>query len=554
MLSPETLARIDSLYDAVLAPKLAAIDAPRRQVLGLAVRSAMVLLPPIVFLIARGLLAEALPFTSSTLATVLAWLWLVGGLIFVLVTHLLPGITAYANYRSRFKQEVVPEIFRIVSPTATYEPLQGITAEVFDAAGLFNTRGGFQSDDRVRGRLGRIAYEASEVGRSYSTTSGTTTTGNRTSHSHQVFRGLFFHLDSGRRLNGVVLIDPARARHDQLGPRDGLQPVTLDDPAFAKEFTVHASNQSEARALLTPGIRQRLLTLRGQAGKPVFLAFKEQRAYVAVDYGRTLFEPGVALSTSKEAVREIAGHFAFVEAIVRELGLSATSIDDSLLRGAGIEANPLAQLAAVKRGTMTASDVWDMAAASIDDAAGDGEELVPMPADTRIRLEHHADNLSISYGLRFGFWVLVAISLIGALVAVSALRAPAAPAWAATASAWVRTLPPVPRLDEIVAGAPTVWLIAGVVVAVLFGLWWSTYVRSVSVDSDRIRIYRGFRPFPRVYRRPPYGRAIRINTAVYIAKSDGVHMSNPTASPVLTEAEAKWLTSELKRALRTGRR
>jgi hypothetical protein len=28
---------------------------------------------------------------------------------------------------------------------------------------------------------------------------------------------------------------------------------------------------------------------------------------------------------------------------------------------------------------------------------------------------------------------------------------------------------------------------------------------------------------------------------------------NPTASPVLTEAEAKWLTSEMKRVLAQGR-
>ena len=70
-----------------------------------------------------------------------------------------------------------------------------------------------------------------------------------------------------------------------------------------------------------------------------------------------------------------------------------------------------------------------------------------------------------------------------------------------------------------------------------------------TIDTDRIRIYRGFRPFPRVYRRPLYGRAIRINTSLYIAKSEGVHVMNPTASPVLTEAEAQWLTSEMKRAL-----
>jgi hypothetical protein len=113
----------------------------------------------------------------------------------------------------------------------------------------------------------------------------------------------------------------------------------------------------------------------------------------------------------------------------------------------------------------------------------------------------------------------------------------------------VRTLPPVPCPDAFAAEAPTPWLIVGGVIAVLFALGWTGYVRRVSVDGDRIRIYRGFRPFPRVYHRPPYGRAIRIKTALYIAKSDVLHIMNPTASPILTEPEARWLTSEMKRAL-----
>ena len=144
---------------------------------------------------------------------------------------------------------------------------------------------------------------------------------------------------------------------------------------------------------------------------------------------------------------------------------------------------------------------------------------------------------------------MLGISLSGALLASSALRAEDAPEWARPASAWVRTLPPVPRLDTFTAAAPMPWMIGGAVVAVLFALMWTAYVRRVDIDHDRIRIYRGLRPFPRVYPRPKYGRAIRVSTSVYIALSEGVHVMNPTASPVLTEPEARWLTSEMKRAL-----
>ena len=344
----------------------------------------------------------------------IAWVWLVGGVVFVLMKHLLPGVTAYANYRSRFKQDIVAGIFKVVCPSAVYDPLQGVTKDVFDAPGLFNTRGSFESDDRVRGHIGQTPFEASEVGRGYSTGTG------KNSRSHTVFRGLFFHLDLNQRLTGVTLIDPEKARSHQLGEREGLSLVTLDNPEFEKEFKVHASNESEARALLTPAMIEALLTLRRQAGKRVFLAFKEQRAYLGVDYDRKLFEPGVAMTTSKEAVREIAAHFAFVETIVRELNVNARAFaagDDSLLRAPDVEPDPLSRLAAQTGGTMTTSDVWAMASASIDDSAKDGAS-VPKPERTRISLVQEPAGLSITYGLRLGFWVMLAISAAGALLAV----------------------------------------------------------------------------------------------------------------------------------------
>ena len=539
--------RIDAFYDTTLKPKLDAIDDPRRQVRWLIIKSLLVVSPPIVYLVAGDLLDGVLPFSSSGFTVVAGFVWLVAALVFVLVTYLMPGIAAFANYRARFKRDIVPDIFRVVCPSAAYEPLQGIAENVFDAPGLFNTRGTYSSDDRVRGRIGRTPFEVSEVGRAYSTGSG------KNSRSYVVFRGLFFHLDFNQQLNGVTLIEPEKAQSHQVGEREGLGLITIDSPEFENEFKIYTSDESEARALLTPAMTGALLTLRERTGTPVFIAFKGRRAYGAVHYGRALFEPGIAQTTSMEAVREIAEHFALVEIVVRELSLHAgTAVlepDDSLLHGRDVEVHPLSKLAAEKAGTLTTSDLWTAASVSIDDSAADGAALVPQPAGTRIRLERGPGSLSITYGLRRGFWIMFAISVGGALLAASALRAPNAPEWAGAASAWVRTLPPVPLLEAFASNDPLPWLIVGTVIALLLALIWTGYVRRVCIDVDRIRIYRGFRPFPRVYRRPPYGRAMRIKGSVYIAKSDGPHLMNPTASPVLTEVEAQWLTSEVKRAL-----
>jgi hypothetical protein len=545
ILAPEVLRRIDAFYDTTLKPKLEAIDDRRRQVRWLIIKSLLVVLPPIGVLIAGDLLDGILPFTSDVGTMVAAGLWLVAALVFVAMRYFLPGVTAYANYRSRFKQDIVADIFKVVCPLGAYDPLQGIAQDVFDAAGLFSTRGSFECDDRVRGRIGHTPFEGSEVGRAYSTGSG------KNSRSYVVFRGLFFHLGFHRRLSGVTVIDPTQAHEYQLGERDGLSRLALGNPAFEKAFTVHASNEPESRALLTPAMMEQLLTVHRRVGRPVFVAFRDRRAFVGVHYGRMLFEPGVAQSTSKEAVREIAEHFALVETIVGELNRDApaTEADDTWFHGPDVEPHALSRLAAERAGTLTPSDVWAAASASIDDAAKDGGAPAPRPAGTSIRLERGPGELRITYGLRVGFWVILAISLGGALLAASALRAPTAPEALGAASAWVRTLPPIPWLDAFAADAPIPWLIVGTVVAVLFALGWTGAVRRVVIDGDRIRIHRGLRPVPRVYSRTQYGRVIRIGTRLYIAKRGNVRMMNPTASPGLTEPEAMWLTSEMKRAL-----
>lgn len=204
ILAPEAVSRIDGFYDTTLKPKLDAIDHQRRQVRWLIIKSLLVVLTPIGILIAGDLLDGIPPFISSTARIVIAWVWLVAGVVFVLMKHLLPGVTAYANYRSRFKEDIVAEIFKVVCPSAIYDPLQGVTKDVFDAPGLFNPRGSFESDDRVRGHIGQTPFEASEVGRGYSTGTG------KNSRSYTVFRGLFFHLGLNLRLGGVTLSSSAR--------------------------------------------------------------------------------------------------------------------------------------------------------------------------------------------------------------------------------------------------------------------------------------------------------------------------------------------------------
>ncbi|MGD9905994.1 MAG: DUF3137 domain-containing protein [Vicinamibacterales bacterium] len=538
--------RIDELYASTLAPRLDALEGPRRALRGYVLRAGLWVGVPVVLFVVSDVLSTVVPTWAGAAVGVASFAGIFVGVVVAGVRYLVPGVVAYLNYRTRFKHEVAAEVFRIVCPTAEYAPAFGVAREVFDEPGIFSTTGGYTSDDRVRGRIGATPFEAADVSRSYST-------GGKNSRTVVVFRGLFFHLDFNKRLTGRTVVQPADAAPGTLGSRRGLTRVRLENPAFDAAFTVHASDEVEARYILTPAMMERILSLAARTAHPIFFAFTGQRAYLAVNYGRALFEPGIAATTSLEAIREMAAHFALAEGVVEELDLNTRiwtkQVDDSLLHAPGADApDPLGQLAA--RGEVTASELWEAAqrAAGMSDDADD--VAVAPPPGTGIRVEHGAGRSVVHYGWSVGFVVALALSVGG--VAVTAVAARALPAaiqepQLVPAVGW---LPEVAVVPDLVRDYPLPFVILAPIVGGFATLVWVFRVRRVEVAADAIRIWRGVRPWPRRYARPLYGKVVRTDKTVHIGKTEGFALINATASPMLSVEESRWVAAELRRALR----
>jgi hypothetical protein len=100
----------------------------------------------------------------------------------------------------------------------------------------------------------------------------------------------------------------------------------------------------------------------------------------------------------------------------------------------------------------------------------------------------------------------------------------------------------------VVSAEPLPFFVVASLVFPITLLMWVFRVRRVEVEPSAVRVWRGLRPWPRRYARPLYGKVVRLEGAVYVGKRDG--LINPTASPMLSPNEAKWVASELRRALR----
>lgn len=548
-------AEVDALYESLLRPRIEALEDRRREVRGAKRRATALVLVPFVLIFVANIAEIFLPSPYGTIGIVVAVVLLIGGALTAGLRYALPGLTAYLNYQQQFKQQVVAEIFRVVCPTATYDADQGLPAELFDEPGLFSTRGRYRSDDRVRGTIGDTPFEAAEVKRTYSS-------GGKNSRTYTVFHGLFFHIDFNKHVRGTTIVEPAAAPAYRTGDRAGLEPVTLENESFATEFAVHSNDETEARYILTPAMMERLLALRERSGYPVHMAFKGHRVYLGLQVGRSLFEPGIETTTSREAVQEMARLFAMAEAIVHELDLNTriwTKDVDSSLLGREEAPPPDERLAAVKAqaraGTLTADTLWSAAMAGRPDyQVEDVGEVTPRPDHTSIEVTRSPGEATVAYGGLASILIQMALWAACVAVAISATRA-LLDAWAPTSAggalaALVRRLPAIPVVDDYTPMVPIAWLAVAASIGALLQLSWMLRVRAVAIAPDAIRVWRGLRPWPRTYTRPPYGKVVVLQRVVYIAKTSGLGIINTSASPVLKPEEATWVASEMRRALK----
>jgi len=543
-----TDAEIDALYESTLRPRIESLEGLRTEVKGYVTRAAALVGIPAAIIFFSGLISLALPSSLDWLPTTVGFVGLFVGVGVAGVKYLIPGFAAFSNYRVRFKHEVAAEVFRIVCPTAAYAPLEGIAESVFDEPGLFQTRGSFKSDDRVRGRIGQTPFEAADVSRSY-------TTGGKNSRTVVVFRGLFFHIDFNKTLRGVTLVDPVGADSTSIGDRSGLTRVTLENPAFDKTFAVYASDEVEARYILTPAMMERILSLQSRTDKHVHLGFKGNRAFLGVNYGRALFEPGIAASTSVEAIHEMAAHFALADGIVHELDLNTRiwtkGVDDSLLHAVDDTTSDDVLDIAAKQGNLTATAVWEAAVKATGGGHDDNADAGAMaPAATSIVIDRSGNGVVINYGLGLGFFLAFAVWAAATALMLAAARTLPEATGMRELEAYVAWIPEIPYAAPAAATFPIAWFIVGGIVGFFAFLMWAVRVRKVEIAPDAVRIWRGLRPFPRTYARPLYGKVVRMDKGVYVGKSDGFAIINASASPMLSAEEAPWVANEMRRALR----
>lgn len=234
-------------------------------------------------------------------------------------------------YVTQFKHRFIAPIAHSIGDGLTYSPNHTVHPNLYAVSGIFQSScDRYSGEDRLEGMIGKTYVQMSELHTEYKTTSKDSK-GRKSTTWHTVFKGLFIHADFHKNFRGHTLVRPDFAERTlgilgralQKRSFGGDRLVQLEDPAFEREFVVNATDQIEARYILTPSMMQRMLEVRRKFNAPVTFSFIHSSLFIAVPLDRNLFEPRFRTSLFDE--QYLRGYYDQINCcvgIVEDLGLN----------------------------------------------------------------------------------------------------------------------------------------------------------------------------------------------------------------------------------------
>ena len=263
-----------------------------------------------------------IPFSIKSFGFLVSLFIAAGFLLIVwLCTSRIPKDLLYS-----FKMEVVPVLLRTLADSTFYEPTRYISEAEFKESRLYQAPDIYDGMDYLEGVAGKTHFRCSYVHAQEEreeTVTVTDSDGNtriRTeTHRYTIFAGLFFSADCNKYFHGYTVITPGSGSDRPLF--GGRSLVTMENPAFNREFAVKSSDQVEARFLITPAMMERLMELKRRFGA-FRLSFTNGHIRIALPGWYNYLAPDIKRPIDRSQVKMIYKKLATVIGIVEDLDLN----------------------------------------------------------------------------------------------------------------------------------------------------------------------------------------------------------------------------------------
>ena len=217
-------------------------------------------------------------------------------------------------FRKRYKARVVNRIVNFVNPEWIYEPNRSITQNEFINTKMFEHKvNHYDGDDLVTGIIEDTVFKYSEVHAAYKKQ----TSSQSNSKKYKVIPimdGLVITADFNKYLKAETIV----VGKAKLGGQ-----IKLENLKFNSMFDVKATDDIEARYVLTPVMMESLIALKEQFKTDIRLSFLGSNVNIAIPFKGSLFEPKYeGPSATLKSVRYMQSLFNIIYKIVHEMQLN----------------------------------------------------------------------------------------------------------------------------------------------------------------------------------------------------------------------------------------
>lgn len=274
-----------------------------------------------------GIVGALLQPMLSPWGYIAAGLCLIG--VFIIVGR---HVAAFKAYNTSFKLKVIGAALADIDPSLKIEPERGLSEQEFVSAQLFEeSPDKFESEDQVSGKADKTSFYFSEVHAQYKT-EHKDKDGKTQTEWHDIFKGIIFTADFNKNFKGITKLRPKNigntvsawiSKAVPLFSSKKSQLVELENIEFSKIFITHATDQIEARYILTPALMDKLCRLNEKSSGTVSLTFIKSKMYIVFPLSRDYFEPPIFKSLLDPAcLEEDINIIRFMYDIIAELDLN----------------------------------------------------------------------------------------------------------------------------------------------------------------------------------------------------------------------------------------
>lgn len=233
------------------------------------------------------------------------------------------GVHQWRELNKQYKQIVVARVVSAIGSGMTYTPTSRFTKQDFLNMDLFSQRTEkWSAEDEVTGRKNAVTYTILEG-------KATRTEGSGKSRRTVVtFRGSIARLDFNKNFFGQTIVVPENdskilGLFGHASTRHQKELCQLENVEFEARYSVYATDQQQARYILTPKMME--LILEASAANPgLRMSFQDSSVFITIPSTTNRFEVGSIFAgriTPETACGELVEVVSLAERLIDTLDL-----------------------------------------------------------------------------------------------------------------------------------------------------------------------------------------------------------------------------------------